>query len=85
MNKEVILVEIQDLILTLLNNNTQNPTILVKWRQKHEKVVEAIKGLDTCELLWLSSAYSLWHETNIKSRIDPELAKIIEREKFSLL
>jgi len=62
MTKEKIFSDLQELVKTLQSPNIKNPNVIKLWREKAAKFQEAIDGMNSCDMVWLSSEFKLWSE-----------------------
>ena len=68
MTKEEILVLLQSQVLMLKNKALETDLRMQKdWSAKNQVLQEAIKGLSTCDTLWLDGQYQSFFQREIKS------------------
>ena len=63
MTKEQILALLKDSILTLRDKGRtfhENEPLLKAWTKQNEMIEEAVKGLNSCDMLFINDEYSKW-------------------------
>jgi len=78
MTKEQILELLKDTITTLKVKNRElltNKDLRRAWDNQNEMVREAVRGLDSCDMLWLNDHYAEWFKANIQGDLDKILRK----------
>lgn len=73
MKKEEIFESLKRSILTLRDKGKElatNPEMFKAWKKENAFIGEAVKKLDSFDILWLNNEYSKWSNEVIKPEID---------------
>ena len=79
MNKEKILDTLKEMVTGLMENSEKLKTdtaYQASWAKQQQDVGIAVKGLNSCDALWLNDEYAKWFNDTIKPNmpaIDPSI------------
>lgn len=84
MNKESILIELQNLVRILKDNQDklkEDAEFRTKWQEAQQELGIATKKLNSCDMSWLNDEYGKWYKKEIlpaMANVDPSIKDKLE-------
>ena len=73
MTKEQILALLKDSVITLRDKGRtfhDNEALRNAWMNQNTKISEAVKELNSCDMLWVNDEYAKWMQENFSDYIE---------------
>ena len=70
MNKESLLNDLHDLILTLKSPNFEDASVKVKWQKKYESLIDGINLLSIADQCWMDERHRDWMINHLGEKVE---------------